>query len=192
MESNLLKLITHGIILAGGQSQRFKSNKALHLVKNQTLLERTISLVQALNLQPVIVASSNQDYHFTGQLILTDSVSNQGPLRGLQTAFNAFANSTLLVLSCDMPNLNIEVLQHLIQHSKQNAATLYRLNSNYKQPFPAIYDSTLIKKVEQQLSKKKFSMQEFLSDISLKEIENPFSPSIFLNLNHQSDISQIV
>ena len=44
-----------GLVLAGGKSSRFGSDKALALYEGMTFLERATSLLEALNLKPVVV-----------------------------------------------------------------------------------------------------------------------------------------
>ena len=184
-----------GIVLAGGRSRRFGSDKALAAAGSMTMIEKTIALLKELGLEPVIVTHESADYSFLKCAILRDLISNQGPLGGLYTAMMAYKNSSLLVLTCDMPYMTLSVLRSLLRsHKSKNLATIYcvsaddRIHSQY-QPFPGVYESSIVGQIVSSLKKKKLSMRHFLDTLPQKRlIPYKFPLEHIRNINTTSEL----
>ena len=114
-----------GLVLAGGQSARFGSNKSMAVLRNRPLLDWAVS-----NLEPVVtkVAISTVQHsaseHYAREkryLVLHDSVSNfLGPLAGILSGLEWAASEGFdLIVSqpCDVPIVPKHVLTELIDAS---------------------------------------------------------------------------
>ena len=83
IENNIL-----GVILAGGKSSRFGSNKADAHLGDKTLLEHTISKVEK-NFLEVLIVSNNESIKINNKKIflVKDFIKGQlGPLIGILSA----------------------------------------------------------------------------------------------------------
>lgn len=109
-----------GVILAGGLSTRMGSDKALLEVSGQRVLLRSLTLLQAVCGDVCVVArdQSQTDSLKVSARILTDCVSECGPLGGLHTAFQA-SGEDLLVLACDLPFVEQRTLERLVAAFKK-------------------------------------------------------------------------
>jgi molybdenum cofactor guanylyltransferase len=174
-----------GIVLAGGKSRRFGRDKALALFGGMTLIERALSLLQVFDSNPVVITSTVRDYSFLDCKVERDLVPDCGPLGGLYTACRLFTKSSLIVITCDMPNLTVEILKTLIQrHHSENKATFFNLRAGRLQPFPGVYESTLADLIERRIKSRLLSMQAFLRSVSqVGAVEGHFSLEAFCNVN---------
>ncbi len=138
----------HAVLLAGGHSRRMGKNKAALLYQGQTQLARAITLLQdldiptSLSLRPgQTVPEAVQMYHI--QLIHDlDQYQDIGPLGGILSAFTANPGRSLLVVACDLPFLDNQTLQHLIQNRvPEKLAVAYRsTHDRLPEPLCAIWE----------------------------------------------------
>ena len=104
------------IILAGGKNLRLGRNKPLETIGGKSLLEWVIERVRPLSTQTLIVTSKGQPElpAIREVEVLEDIYPGKGPLVGIYTGLSASKSSPSIVVACDMPFLNIELLRHMI------------------------------------------------------------------------------
>ena len=183
-----------GIVLAGGQSSRFGADKALARVEGLTMIERTVNLLNSLDLDPVVIANGTRDYSFLKCSIERDLIPDKGPMGGLYTACCLFERLSLVVLTCDMPALTSAAIKHLIEcHQKENRVTVYFRNGTRKQPFPGIYEPGLCDTIVKFIEMEQLSMQELFKTIpEMQALKFQFHEGLLLNINKRKDLSFIL
>jgi len=179
-----------GIILAGGRSRRFGSDKALAAVGSMTMIEKSVMLLKELGLEPVVVTHESADYSFLKYPILRDAIPNKGPLGGIYTAMSSLEGASLLTLTCDMPWLTIPILKVLVQaHKKENLATCYSISENQWLPFPGIYESSLCQQALETLQTGELSLHGFLKNLPQKHLLPYRFPLDYIrNINTASEL----
>lgn len=181
-----------GIVLAGGKSLRFGDDKAMAEFDGITLIEKSVTLLQSLGLETVVIANLARDYSFLNCRIENDVIPHKGPLGGLYTACQIFPETSFLALTCDMPNLTKTALEMLIGVRRPEACptVLFQPYQDRFQPFPGIYNAEIIKYIETLLHGEKLSMQTFLKQIpSIMQVPiTSRSASLFLNINTKEDL----
>ena len=129
-----------GFILAGGASRRFGRDKALVEFDGEPLIARLYRVLQAATGTPVRVIGDVEKYAHIGVECIADRWPGEGPLGGIITALDAASdsnpdstgsNSWSLIISCDMPFLTVEWLQHLATRPVANKAEVIVPESNY-------------------------------------------------------------
>ena len=105
-----------GIILAGGRSRRLGRDKAVESVGGQPLIQRVIQrLSQVTSEIVVVVADQTQADRFAldqGQRVTQDLYPGKGSLGGIFSGLSAARQEWSLVVACDMPFLNLELLRY--------------------------------------------------------------------------------
>ena len=182
-----------GLVLAGGKSRRFGTDKALAIYEDRTLLETAVSLLLSVRLDPVVVTRRGADYSFAGCMVLMDALADKGPLGGIYTAMSFFKETQFLILTCDTPALTPAALSALLSaHGKENTATVFRVADGQIQPFPGIYGPSIFQTVRERLFQDQLSMQGLLEVLSNKNaISWQGNPEIFANVNRQEDLTVI-
>ena len=180
-----------GIVLAGGKSRRFGTDKALKEINNTTFLEHSCQILSNVVSDVAIITNSETDYGFAGFPIIKDILPEMGPLGGLHTALTLFPENDFLILTCDMPYLQEGILQQLLEESDVKCAiTLFDLKREGFQPFPGIYRKGLMSAVKGQIEQNQLSMQGFLGVILDKQLIQPKgSLDSFQNINRPQDLS---
>lgn len=106
-------------ILAGGHSSRFGSNKALSYYGGETLIARAARLLLSVCDEVVVSASrvNAPSYEFLGLEIVEDELTDCGPLGGLEALLDRCATPWLLVVTCDMPYVDSDALNMMIDEA---------------------------------------------------------------------------
>lgn len=178
-----------GIVLAGGKSSRFGSDKALARCGGMTLLEHAVNVLTGLQLDPAVIASSGKDYAFLKCTVHNDIVREKGPIGGLLTAFSVCPGQDLLVLTCDMPFVTGSVLSRLVRaYDARRSPTFFRSHEIHR-PFPGIYPSSCKRAAQLALSSGRLSLKYFLATLpNLKTISEPDDRRCFINMNTPEDL----
>ena len=100
-------------ILAGGRSSRMGVNKSFVRVHGRPLIERIIESVDSLGLALFIIAPPS-DYAPLGRPVYPGLTPGQGPLGGVYTALSYSRTPYTLVVGCDFPFLNRDLLRFML------------------------------------------------------------------------------
>jgi molybdopterin-guanine dinucleotide biosynthesis protein A len=106
-----------GIVLAGGRSSRFGSDKLRAEIGGRTLFERAIGALAAVAADVVVVGAPDDDQPLPAASVavrrVADPAAHLGPLVGLRTGLEAAAEPIVLVIGGDMPSVRPAVLAAL-------------------------------------------------------------------------------
>lgn len=97
-----------GVVLAGGQSSRMGKDKALLELNGQTMMTRSVELLESVGACEVFVCRNEFKFGY-----LPDIYSGYGPLSGIHAALFA-TTLPLLVVPVDMPLLDEKTLYTII------------------------------------------------------------------------------
>lgn len=117
--TGLEPLVVSAIVLAGGRSRRFGSDKLAARVGAGTLLDRSVAVVASIAADVVVVVAPRDDRVLaptSGALrIVADPEAHGGPLVGLLTGLEAVDQPLVVVVGGDMPALRPDVLRLLVR-----------------------------------------------------------------------------
>jgi len=141
-------------VLAGGHSRRFGADKAAQAVAGRSLLERTASLLASCGLPVQVAVRQDQlaDPLRARFVLLADRPGLAGPLAGLLAAHAQLPAAAWLLLGCDMPRLDVAVLQQLIAARDPALAATAYLSATDGRPEPlcAIYEPATLARLHEQ------------------------------------------
>ena len=182
--------VIRGLVLAGGKSLRFGSDKAQAVYRGMSLLNHAVALLNDLDLKPVVVTRRNTGTSDLKCVTVYDQLPDQGPLGGIDTAMRVFRDVSFLVLTCDMPHLTRELLSELLSaHQNSHEVTLFSIHGRL-QPFPGIYGASLRKRIRTHLTKGDRSMRRLLETTENKRwILSGKDTAVFHNVNFMHDLA---
>ena len=163
-----------GLVLAGGRSSRMGRDKAELVLADQTLLERTVALLEKAGANRVYIAGRSDVRN-----ALPDRQANAGPAVAALDAFRtieADGFTHALIAPVDMPLLTLEALTALI--GTQATATAYMT-----EPLPFFVNLKAASDVKTQPG----SLHRLLSDLGAARIRKPDDDLIFVNANTPED-----
>src|SRR6188768_306440 len=137
-----------GVVLCGGQSSRMGSDKGLLILHDKTWTQKAIDTLSNFQIPIVISVNKNQyqDYSsiFPTDTLIPDDPSLQlhGPLCGLLSVHLKYPEEDLLILACDMPLIDKElIMQLLTKYSAETADAFIYTTDSEPEPMPGIYRS---------------------------------------------------
>ncbi|MES2773597.1 MAG: molybdenum cofactor guanylyltransferase [Bacteroidota bacterium] len=168
-----------GVVLCGGQSKRMGSDKGLMPVDDTIWAKKVGGKLSALAI-PVVYSINETQYelyqqHVEPQQLIIDNAAAAGPLKGLLSVHEKFPEKNLLLMACDMLDMNKETIEEtLIFYQHEPGYDFYvHQDAEFVQPFCGIYRATglaaeLAKAESHQLTK--FSMQHLLNGANTKRL----------------------
>lgn len=105
-----------GYVLAGGQSRRMGTDKALIPVSGQTAVERQCRLLEPLCPQGVFVAgarfapATNFPWH-----VIQDPIPDSGPITGILSALRHAQRGIALIVAVDLWSLTADTIAAVVQ-----------------------------------------------------------------------------
>lgn len=102
-----------GVVLAGGRSRRFGSNKALADRSGRELVSYPCRVMEQLFAKTLLITNTPDEYRFLGWPMTGDLYRDAGPLGGIHAALSATDTPLVFVAGCDMPYLDPGLIIHL-------------------------------------------------------------------------------
>jgi molybdopterin-guanine dinucleotide biosynthesis protein A len=103
-----------GVVLCGGASRRMGTDKATLELDGVAMARRTAGALREFGVGTVMTVGGDAPaLAGFGDRHVDDQHPGQGPLGGVATAVGAARGSTLVVVACDLPDLDPELLSAL-------------------------------------------------------------------------------
>lgn len=184
---------TVGIVLAGGLSRRFGSPKAFVRIGNEYFYERAVEALRPHCEEVIIVTRPElRDAYLGGMEVILDlpEVAGFGPLAGILSAMEFVEADRYVVLPCDMPNVNENIIERLLARHDGDV-TAVNATGKYH-PLVSVWDQKLKNYLRQSLEKGQFSVMKLLEKIDVTWIDGHIltdhEQSVFRNMNTPTDL----
>ena len=181
-----------GAVLAGGQGRRYGGDKSNAMVGGRPLVERSISALEQV-VEDVVVVTSRQLPDSIVVPCIPDRFVDAGPLGGLHAALHTageYGSSGVLLLACDMPLITPEVL-HAILTAMDDVPAIAPLREEGIEPLCAAYLIDTLQTAEELLLGNDLSLHRFFREVGGISIDleglGVECRDVFLNVNEQSD-----
>jgi len=129
-----------GLVLAGGKSSRMGEDKTQLAYHNKTQLDYSVELLEHNLLQTYVSVAHNQK--LSTHDFIQDKFIDLGPFGAICSAFQEDPNKAWLVLATDLPFVNNELIQLLLQHRnpKKIAIAIKGKSKEFVEPLITIYE----------------------------------------------------
>jgi molybdenum cofactor guanylyltransferase len=178
-----------GVVLAGGKSKRFGSDKTRFIYQGKTMMQWVLESLQDSSERFII---ANQPYDEFNVSVYADVISSQTPLSGIHSALIHAKYDWVAVAACDMPYLTKAYWQVLHSHCKNSQAIV--VESHYGlEPLAAFYHKSLVGRLETYLQNEQRAIHVFLQEVELKILSIDFlniPHNTFTNINSLSDLDK--
>lgn len=180
-----------GIILAGGKSSRMGTDKAMLLYKDKPFLQHIIDIVNEI-VAEIIIVSNHKKHDSFGVRRIEDDIENAGPLAGVYSGLRTSKTKYNLVLSCDIPLINKEIILKLINNI-DNAYEVIQIKSNNKaMPLVAIYKNECESTFLKFLQSGERRLQHVVNQCETKTITLNLEDDLFVkNINAPEQLKEI-
>jgi len=184
------------VIQAGGKSRRMGTDKGLVQFKSTTLIEFIFDQVKHLSSDLIIISNKADDYQKFGFPVYGDVFHDVGGLAGLHTGLVNSKNEKVLMLGCDMPFHNLELLNYMIGLSKEFEIVIPKTGDDKYEPFRAIYSKSnldLLEKIIKEGNRRMISILKHVNsrEVSTEELEKFGAlDRLFFNVNTREDLEE--
>ena len=183
-------------VLAGGQSFRMGSDKAMLRLGNETFLSIALRNARAICAAPVIVGDAGRYAAFGN--VVDDRYPGCGPLGGIHAALCASVTELNLILSVDLPTMKPDFLCWLVSEAEigMELATVPRLNGR-SEPLCAVYRREILPVVERSLQAGRYKIDAIFSEVPTRFVSEEtinsagFDAEVFRNVNTPDDYERI-
>ena len=196
IERNLINGVT-GIILAGGKSSRFGSNKALAEFNGIPLIERVTSVLGGIFEKLMIITNSPLEYSYLKIPLYQDLVKGLGPVGGIYTGLDALDDDWAFFCACDMPFINEGLVRYITGIRDGFDAVVPKIDWKIE-PLHALYRKKCLSAMKELIYKKEYQTIKAFSNINVRYVEEEeikaYDPQekAFLNVNKQDELAKIV
>lgn len=165
--NNMISEVT-GVLVAGGKSRRMGEDKRHLLVGEQTLLERSLEILQTVFEKVVIViAQDSPPLEPVANPVVRDIIPDCGSLGGLYTGLKQASTEHAFVVACDMPFLNPLVIRYFVNLRTRADLVIAKL-SNGLHPMHAVYGKSCLLPLEQMIAARNLKIQDLANQAALR------------------------
>jgi len=188
------------IILSGGKSSRMGTNKSHLKINGKSLIKRTIELCNSMFEETIIITNEKEEYENLNIKCYADIYPNFGPLSGIHSGLVNSKTENNFVISCDMPFINVEVIDFLIGYNSNKQIVLpkskdeiYSMCGLYKKKCISEAEKLLKKAIEENSKTKKVKVRLFdlinATDADIVDVEQEtfYNKDLFFNMNSSED-----
>lgn len=179
------------LLLAGGRGQRMGGqDKGWVRWGERALIEHVQRVARPLTDDLIISCNRNQARYraLADQLISDPSDDFPGPLVGIIEALKIARHPYLLVLPCDAPRIDSQLLQHLYQHAGERPVMIRQ--DGYWQPLFSLLPTALLPHLQQQWQTGQRSVQRALRDQNPVALDYPTGDLRLSNFNELALLAQ--
>jgi molybdenum cofactor guanylyltransferase len=195
-EGKFIEGIT-GIILAGGKSSRFGSNKALARFNGTPLIERVTTVMGRVFKNLIIITNSPFEYSYLKIPLYQDIIKGMGPVGGIYTGLDVLDDNWGFFCACDMPFINEGLVRYIAGLKEGFDAVVPKVDWKIE-PLHALYSKGCLNAMKDLIDKKEFQTIKAFNNISVRFVEEEeikkFDPELktFLNINKQDELERII
>jgi len=182
-------------VQAGGQSRRMGVDKSFVLFAGRPLIETVLKIVQGLGDELILITNKPDKYAHLGLPMYPDVYPNHGSLGGIYTAVYHATHPHTLVVACDMPWLNRDLLRYMIS-LKDTADVIVPRWQKFPEPLHAIYSKACLPPIQANLEAKRLKIIRFYPQVTVRYVEpkeiTRFDPDgrSFANINTPDDLTK--
>ena len=201
-----------GLVLIGGKSARMGKDKselnyhgtsqkefAKQLLEDQGIktfysVGKSSNLISSARTEPALLADRRSRSEVEkSQLVnkIHDVIPNLGPFGGIYSAFQQDANSAWLVLATDLPFVNKELIELLLEkrNPEKIATVVQGKNKEFPEPLIAIYESKIYPILQNCLNEGNLSLVKILMNLDIQIVE--VNDTLIRNVNTLEEYNTI-
>jgi molybdopterin-guanine dinucleotide biosynthesis protein A len=186
-----------GIILAGGESRRMGTDKALLDINGRPLIEHILEVFAGLFRKTIIVTNTPDRYRMYGVELTSDVLDIRGPLTGIYSGLLRSDEEYSFVAACDMPFLNARLISYMGEVAAGYDAVVPQFNG-FLEPLHAVYRRGILPAIETQVRKQDRRIRGIFDYIQVRYVTEEeiarFDPQkrSFRNLNTPKEYKEAV
>jgi molybdopterin-guanine dinucleotide biosynthesis protein A len=179
--------------MAGGKSSRMGADKAFVPLLGKPLIEHALGSVSGLGDEQIIITNNPDPFRYLELPLYADIYQGCGPLGGLHAALARASHRHLLVVDCDMPWLNRDLLEYMVS-LRQTADIVVPRWTRFPEPLHAVYSKACLEPVAASLEAKTLKLIAFYRQVKVRYLDREVLASYdvsgrsFANINTPKEL----
>jgi molybdenum cofactor guanylyltransferase len=174
-----------GFVLVGGASRRMGRDKALLDYAGETLVQ-SVAFEVAKAAGSVALLGDPVRYGHLGMRVVPDIIPGRGPMSGLHAALASTGAEWVLLVACDLPNVEAGFLRLLIDQAiLTKAKCVAARGQNGLEPVCAVYHRSTQREVLQALEDDRLRMRDLITRLDATGVEA--EARLVRNVNTEED-----
>ena len=157
-------------IQAGGKSSRMGTDKSFVMFNGRAMIEIVLEKVADLGSEIILITNKPDNYRQLGVPLYPDILPEKGPLGGIYTAVAKAQNPHTLIVACDMPWLNRDLLEYQIG-LRNEADIIVPRWQKFPEPLHAIYNKACLPAIEENLEADRLKITSFFGKVTVRFVE---------------------
>ncbi len=175
-------------ILIGGKSERFGSPKWKAKINGKSVLDIVWDACNYFE-NRIIIGKEKPDIF--DRPFIQDTLKINAPINGLYTALNNAKTDWILLLSCDLPLIDFQIINLLGRHLDKEVDAIVPKANGKTQVTCGYYNKRILPFVEKEIQKDNYSLFKLVQIINSVNID--FGEDLrFWNMNTKDDMTDIL
>ena len=185
-----------GVIVAGGKSSRFKSDKAFAEYKGIPLIQHAINALAPF-CDNIIISGQADKYNTLNHKVIQDLKPDLGPIGGFHSILSSESYPFYFILSVDMPLMNERIIDVLIsEYELGYDAVLAGSENNFTEPMCGLYCQSIKSNIDKAIQNKDYKLMNLIRSSNVKVIDfsdfiKTLNTNPFININKKEDFEEI-
>lgn len=185
-----------GVVLAGGKSTRYGTNKAFAEVQGVRLIERTIRVMRSVFPRLLLVTNTPDEYAYLALPMVEDIIKGLGPLGGIHSGLEAIDDGAGFFVACDMPFLRENFLRYMVTVKGGYDAVVPRVRWMVE-PLHALYTKKCLPAITESIHSGEYQTLKFFQKIRVRYVGEEeirrIDPDLqsFFNINRPEDLERL-
>lgn len=191
-----------GVILSGGHSTRFGTNKAVYEMDGKPFFEHVYDAFKKSNVERIVLSTNDQMASYFEEMIndkqldmqvVTDSVADCGPIAGIYEVMSSYDADSFFIVSVDTPFITTEAIDYLVVrfHEHDTNAICYKDSEQVHRTI-AIYGRTLLPLIEEGIQHNRYALKQLTQDAVFIHVSEVSSHAQwYANINTQEDLQNV-
>jgi molybdopterin-guanine dinucleotide biosynthesis protein A len=182
-----------GLILLGGKSSRYGSNKALVEIEGVRLIERVVGVMKSIFHRVILLTNTPEEYTYLRLPMVEDLIKGLGPMGGIYTGLMTMSDETGFLVACDMPFLSGKLIRHMVEVRDDFDTVVPRMDWMLE-PLHALYSKKCIPVIREAIEERQYQIAKCFAGMRVRYVDEEelrlWDPDLrsFFNINKPQDL----
>ena len=172
-----------GLILAGGKSSRFGSDKASYVFEGRRMVDRVASNMRPL-VSDLMISLGSTPIDVENSKLVYDEIPGRGALSGIQAGFQHSKSEWILVCPVDMPKVDTAFFEKILGARRSATHATIAVDSDGSlHPLCGVFNRSLAPSLEKALGEQRFKVLDWIETLDFETVLG--DASILENINYR-------
>jgi molybdenum cofactor guanylyltransferase len=184
-----------GLILLGGKSTRYGSNKAFVEIDGVRLVDSVTRVMKSIFHRVILLTNTPEDYAYLQLPMVEDLIKGLGPMGGIYTGLTTMPDEAGFFVACDMPFLREGLIRHMVDVRDDFDAVVPRMDWMLE-PLHALYSKKCLPVIQEAVEHHQHQIAMCFARMRVRYVDEEelrlWDPDLrsFFNINKPQDLPQ--